>query len=218
MTKFAVKHSGPVLIPVRGSEKQFPVNMVYCVGRNYAAHSREMGTDERQPPLFFSKPGWTVNAAGSNIPYPSSTSDLQHEIELVLAMGSEQNIYGFAVGVDLTRRDLQARAKKEGRPWFSAKVFTGAAPVSKIIPTDNNFDFSNLMLELTVNGEVRQSASCRDMIWSPADIVRNLAGEAQVKSGDLIFTGTPAGVSTIKKEDKIHAEINDVVGLDFTII
>jgi len=218
MTKFVVKHSKPVLIPVRGNKNQFPVNMVYCVGRNYVNHAREMGIDELQPPVFFSKPGWTVTPASSNIPYPTSTLDLQHEVELVLAMGPEQNIYGFAVGVDLTRRDLQTQAKKEGKPWFSAKVFEGAAPISKIIQADNNIDFSNFLLKLTVNGEVRQSGSCRDMIWAPRDIVRNLASEVQVKPGDLIFTGTPAGVNTIKKEDKIHAEINGVVGLDFKII
>ena len=218
MKKFAVKYSDPVLIPVRGNERQFPVNMVYCVGRNYSAHTREMGKDVCQPPLFFSKPSWTVDVTGNNIPYPSSTSDLQHEIELVLAMGSEQNIYGFAVGVDLTRRDLQNQAKKEGKPWFLSKVFNGAAPVSDIVQINNKFDFSNLILELKVNGEIRQSASCRDMVWTPVDIVRNLADEVQVKSGDLIFTGTPAGVSAIKKGDKIHAEINGIVGLDFTII
>jgi len=120
--------------------------------------------------------------------------------------------------VDLTRRDLQAQAKQEGRPWFSAKVFSGAAPVSQIIPTDTNFDFSSLLLELRVNGEVRQSDACRNMIWPPADIVRNLTSEVEVKSGDLIFTGTPAGVSKIKKDDEIHAEIKGFVDLNFTII
>jgi len=218
MKRFALKPSEPVLIPVKGIEEQFPVNMVYCVGRNYTAHAREMGVDVRRPPLFFSKPGWTVTPLDSNIPYPPSTADLQHEVELVLAMGSEQNIYGFAVGVDLTRRDLQAQAKQEGRPWFSAKVFSGAAPVSQIIPTDTNFDFSSLLLELRVNGEVRQSDACRNMIWPPVDIVRNLKSEVEVKSGDLIFTGTPAGVSKIKKDDEIHAEIKGFVDLNFTIV
>jgi len=206
------------LIPISGASEQFPVNMIYCVGRNYVAHAREMGMDDRQPPLFFSKPGWTVHTEGNDVPYPSSTLDLQHEVELVLAMGSEDNIYGIAVGVDLTRRDLQSKSKKEGKPWFASKVFEGAAPVSKIIPVEDNFDFSNIFLELKVNGEVQQSVSCDDMIWSPRDIVSKLARDVRIKSGDLIFTGTPAGVSTIKKKDKIRAELKGIVGLDFTII
>ena len=215
---FVIKPSDPLFIPVKDTDKQFPVNSVYCVGRNYIAHSIELGNDPSKPPLFFTKPSWTVKIIDNEIPYPESTSDFQHEVELVIAMGSEKNIYGFAVGVDLTCRDLQFKAKKEGKPWFSAKVFYGSAPVSEIVSVDNNFEFSNLRIALTVNEELRQSILCGEMIWSPKKIINHLRDQVPLKAGDLIFTGTPSGVNKMIKGDKIHAEVSGFVELDFRII
>ena len=121
-----------VLLPIHGSDGLFPVNQVYCVGRNYAAHAREMGVDDRKPPFFFTKPSYSITTG--DVKYPPNTEDLQHEVELVLAVGEDMSIFGFAVGVDLTRRDLQGQAKKDGKPWFRGKSFVGSAPISRIIP------------------------------------------------------------------------------------
>ena len=135
-----------VLIPIHGSDQLFPVNHVYCVGRNYAAHAREMGADDRKPPFFFTKHSWAMTT--SDVKYPKNTEDLQHEVELVIAIGEDISMFGFAVGVDLTRRDVQGRAKESGRPWFSGKGFVGSAPISHIIPIKESEDFSDLQLTL----------------------------------------------------------------------
>ncbi len=135
-----LSHIEAVFLPISGSKKEFQVNHIYCVGRNYTDHVIEMGEDKRQPPFFFSKPNWTIT--GNNVSYPDKTNNLQHEVELVLALGKDSNIFGIAVGVDLTRRDLQTEAKLAGRPWFVGKNFVGSAPVSEIIPINNITDFS----------------------------------------------------------------------------
>ena len=207
-----------VTLPIRGSEDIFPVNHIYCVGRNYREHAREMGADEKKPPFFFSKPNWAISPSGENVAYPPNTNDLQHEVELVLAVGPEQEIYGFAVGVDLTRRDLQAQAKKDGKPWFQGKCFPGAAPVSEIVPIGDGTDLSDLRLELSVNGELRQTGFCGDMIWSPVEIVGQLKSEISLKAGDLIFSGTPSGVGTLKRCDSIVSSIPGMVEFAFSIV
>ena len=175
-----------------------------------------MEEDERQPPFFFSKPNWTVT--GNNVPYPEKTNNLQHEVELVLALGKDANIFGIAVGVDLTRRDLQTEAKHAARPWFVGKNFVGSAPISEIIPINSINDFSKLELKLEVNGEVRQNSFCSNMIWSPTEILSKIAEDVPLKSGDLIFTGTPKGVSTINIGDKIVASIEGIIKHSFAII
>ena len=204
-----------VLLPIHGSDQLFPVNHVYCVGRNYAAHAREMGADDRKPPFFFTKPSWAMTT--SDVKYPKNTEDLQHEVELVIAIGEGMSMFGFAVGVDLTRRDVQGRAKESGRPWFSGKSFVGSAPISNIIPIKESEDLSDLQLTLKVNGELRQSGSCADMIWTPPEILCEMAGDIPLTQGDLIFTGTPEGVGRIQAGDLIEASIPDRAILSFRI-
>ncbi len=205
-----------VYLPISKSEKQFQVNHVYCVGRNYTEHAIEMGADERQPPFFFLKPNWAVTS--SDVPYPLKTKNLQHEVELVLALGENANIFGFAVGVDLTRRDLQAEAKNAGRPWFVGKSFVGSAPTSEIVPIDELIDFSKIELKLEVNGELRQNAFCSNMIWSPLEILSQIAQDVPLQSGDLIFTGTPKGVAPIHIGDKIVVSLKGKIKHSFSII
>ena len=182
-----------ITLPIQGSDNGFPVNHVYCVGRNYAAHAREMGVDVKEPPLFFSKPNWAVVTPGTDIDYPADTENLNHEVELVIAVGENMSIFGFGVGVDLTRRDLQTKAKKEGT------------------------DFSDFNLTLTVNGKVKQMGSCNDMIWNPGEIMCELAGEVPLQAGDLIFTGTPEGVGKLGKGDDVVTSIPELVELSFKI-
>ena len=205
-----------VLLPIHGSDGLFPVNQVYCVGRNYAAHAREMGVDDRKPPFFFTKPSYSITTG--DVKYPPNTQNLQHEVELVLAVGEDMSIFGFAVGVDLTRRDLQGQAKKEGKPWFRGKSFVGSAPISRIIPIEGFEELSGLELRLKVNGELRQYGSCAEMIWSPQELLCEMAADVPLKQGDLIFTGTPEGVSKINTGDVVEASILNKIDLSFTII
>ena len=211
-----LSHIEAVFLPISGSKEDFQVNHIYCVGRNYTEHVIEMGEDERQPPFFFSKPNWTVT--GNNVPYPEKTNNLQHEVELVLAIGKDANIFGIAVGVDLTRRDLQTEAKHAGRPWFVGKNFVGRAPISEIVPINSIIDFSEIELKLEVNGEVRQNSFCSNMIWSPTEILSKIAEDVPIKSGDLIFTGTPKGVSPVNIGDKLVASIEGKVKHSFFIV
>ena len=205
-----------VLLPIHGSDGLFPVNQVYCVGRNYAAHAREMGADDRKPPFFFTKPSYSIITG--DVKYPPNTEDLQHEVELVLAVGEDMSIFGFAVGVDLTRRDLQSQAKKDGKPWFRGKSFVGSAPISRIIPIEGLEELSGLELRLMVNGELRQSGSCADMIWLPEELLCEMAADVPLKQGDIIFTGTPEGVGKINTGDFIEASILNKIELSFKII
>ena len=205
-----------VLLPIHGSDGLFPVNQVYCVGRNYAAHAREMGADDRKPPFFFTKPSYSITTG--DVKYPPNTEDLQHEVELVLAVGEDMSIFGFAVGVDLTRRDLQGQAKKDGKPWFRGKSFVGSAPISRIIPIEGLEELSGLELRLMVNGELRQSGSCADMIWLPEELLCEMAADVPLRQGDIIFTGTPEGVGKINTGDFIEASILNKIELSFKII
>jgi fumarylpyruvate hydrolase len=204
---------------ISGSEEEFPVHRIYCVGRNYADHVREMGNDpSRDLPFFFSKPADAVVGTGRRLPFPPRTAELHHEVELVVALhGRGANvavndagsmIFGHAVGIDLTRRDLQAEAKKNGRPWDMAKGFDHSAPVGPlrlgIPPTAGS-------ISLSVNGQMRQSGNLKDMIWSVAEIVAALSGYVELAPGDLIFTGTPAGVGPIKRGESVCGMI---AGLD----
>ena len=216
MKHFPFKPKEQVLLNIKDSVEKYPVNHVYCVGRNYAAHAKEMGADERKPPFIFTKPTWTLTT--SDVKYPNGTNDLQHEVELVIAIGESLSIFGFAVGVDLTRRDIQGLAKEQGKPWFSGKNFLGSAPISNIVPMNKSEDISNLKLTLNVNGELKQSGNCSEMIWSPKEILREMVVEIPLSQGDLIFTGTPSGVGMIHPGDAIEASISNIVGLSFKII
>ena len=203
-------------LPIRGSNNTLAANHIYCVGRNYSSHAKEMGADDRKPPFFFSKPDWAITT--SDVKYPENTDNLQHEVELVIVIGKNMSIFGYAVGVDLTQRDIQTDAKKQGKPWFRSKCFLGSAPISEVIMTDKNFNHSDIDLLLSVNGKIKQSGSCNDMIWSPVQIISKLATEIPLYPGDLIFTGTPEGVGVIVKGDKVTASIPGIVELSFSII
>lgn len=213
-------------VQVAGRSEKFPVRRVYCVGQNYAAHTIEMGASTRKPPFFFSKPADAVTSA-REIPYPPLTRDLHHEVELVVALGqggrnlsTEQAaacVFGYAVGVDLTRRDLQAEAKKLGRPWTVAKGFDHSAPVSHIAPAARCAHPERAAIRLEVNGELRQLARTDEMIWPVAAVISELSRYVALAPGDLLFTGTPAGVAPLVPGDRVEASIEGVARLEFAI-
>ena len=216
-------------VPVRGGTGLFPVRRIYCVGRNYAAHAREMGSDpDREPPFFFAKPGDAVVPGGGDIPYPPDTADLHHEVELVLAIGrggadivperALDHLYGYAVGIDLTRRDRQAEAKKAARPWDVAKGFDRSAPISLIRPVAAGGHLSVGAIRFAVNGQVRQSGDLSDMIWSPAEIVAALSRSFELAPGDLIFTGTPEGVGPLNRGETALASIEGLEPLSIRLV
>ena len=212
-------------VPIIGADGAFPVGRILCVGRNYAAHRREMGGDDRDPPFFFAKPGDAVVTGGATAPYPSATSDLHHEVELVVAIGRSGEsiepssaldlVFGYAVGVDLTRRDLQAVAKAKGQPWDAAKGFDSSAPISDIRPWSGSPPSG--AISLSVNGARRQAARLEDMIWSIAEVIAEASRLWRLEPGDLIFTGTPEGVGPLGRDDKVVGEIDGVGRLSFVI-
>lgn len=213
-----------VTLPVTGRPERFPVRRIFCVGRNYADHAREMGGEpEKEPPFFFTKPADAVVESGSRIPYPPATTNLHHEAELVLAIGkagamvSEADalamIWGHAAGNDLTRRDLQAEAKSHRRPWDMAKAFDKSAVMGAIRPGQ----MPDATLRCIVNGALRQEARLSDMIWSPAAIIAALSQLVSLSPGDLIFTGTPAGVGPLNRGDTCKVEIDGLQSATITI-
>ena len=216
MTAFAVSIRPQPTVPVQGSDRPFPVRRILCVGRNYAAHRREMGGDDRDPPFFFSKPADAVVLPGADVAYPSATSDLHHEIELVVAIGEGGAIFGFAVGVDLTRRDLQNGFKAKGQPWDAAKGFDDSAPISAILPTTGVIPQGRIAL--SVNGETKQDAEVADMIWSVEEILVEAGKLWKLEAGDLIFTGTPEGVGPLVRGDHVEGSVEGVGALSFRII
>jgi fumarylpyruvate hydrolase len=225
MIRLAFPAATAVTIPVQDREAVFPVRRVLCVGRNYAAHRREMGGDERDPPFFFAKPADAITSGG-DIAYPSATRDLQHEIELVVAIGGSGEgltpaaaldlVFGYAVGVDLTRRDLQAAAKAKGQPWESGKAFDQSAPISGIRAWTGPPPSGRI--RLAVGGETRQDGRLADMIWSVPEIIAQASSLWRLAPGDLIFTGTPEGVGPIARGDVVEGEIEAVGSLRFTVI
>lgn len=228
MTDYLFPPPEPVSLPVMGSDVRFPVRRVLCVGQNYAAHAREMGADpDRRPPFFFSKPADALVPLGGQVPFPGMTQDLHHEVELVVALRhggadidpaeAENLIAGWAVGVDLTRRDIQAEAKKAGRPWDAAKGFDFSAPISAITPRSAMARASG-GIRLSVNGETRQNGLLDDMIWSPAEVVAKASTLWRLAPGDLIFTGTPEGVGPLQRGDAVLAEIDGLEALSFTLV
>jgi fumarylpyruvate hydrolase len=214
----------PTTIAIAGSQQLFPVRRIYCVGRNYAEHAREMGHDpQRESPFFFSKPRDAVIPSGSRIAFPTRTAELHHEVELVVALrhggrgvaaeGADSMIFGYAVGIDLTRRDLQVEAKKAGRPWDMAKGFDHSAPIG---PLKVGAPPTAASISLTVDGELRQNGNLKDMIWSVAEIIAALSTYVELAPGDLIFTGTPSGVGAIKRGQTVRAMIAGVEPLEIT--
>ena len=213
---------------IAGSDARFPVRRIFCVGRNYADHVREMGNDPKsEPPIFFTKPADAVAESGAAIPYPTLTSNFHHEVELVVAIGKSgaaidagaalDHVWGYGVGVDLTRRDLQGEAKKAGAPWDAAKAFDNSAPVSALTPVGSSGHLTSGRIWLSVNGEVKQDANIAGMIWSVPEIIAALSRSWELRAGDLIFTGTPSGVGPLQRGDEVKAEIEGLSALKFSI-
>lgn len=215
-------------VAVEGSALRFPVRRIFCVGRNYPEHAREMGArDERAPPFFFTKPADAVIASGSLVPFPPRTVNLHHEIELVVALGTGGRnvpveaaaglVYGYAVGVDLTRRDVQAAMKEQGKPWDTAKGFDHSAPISPIVAATGGEQIGKGRIWLEVNDEPRQRGDIADMIWSVPEIIAELSTWFELAAGDLIFTGTPAGVGPLNPGDRVRGGVDGVGMLAFTM-
>ena len=214
-------------IPVAGGGL-FPVRRVFCVGRNYAEHAREMGADPvREPPFFFMKPADALLAGGADMPYPPATKELHHEMELVAAIGTGggtiaegaalQHVWGYAAGLDMTRRDLQGVAKKEGKPWDMGKGFDFSAPIGTLVAAARIGHPSHGRITLTVNGALRQEADLGQMIWSVPEMIARLSALVRLAPGDLIFTGTPAGVAAVQRGDRLEGDIEGVGSVRTTI-
>ena len=230
--EFVIPAPDPVSIPVLGSKARFPVRRIYCVGRNYVEHAKEMGYTGREPPFFFLKPADSALVVDAGVtgamPYPTLTHDLQHEVELVAAIGvggrdiaaadAARHIYGYAVGLDMTRRDLQAEMKKQGRPWCIGKGFDHAAPVGAIVPAAAAGDVTKADITLSVNGKVRQHSSVGRLIWSIGEIIEHLSAAWTLQAGDLVYTGTPEGVAAVVAGDTLVGEITGLPALRLQIV
>ena len=212
-------------LPIAGESARFPLRRIYCIGRNYAEHAKEMGAEvERTRPMFFMKPADAIVADGADVPYPSATQELHHEVEMVVALHAGGRdidparaldcVYGYGVGLDLTRRDLQAVAKSKSHPWDAAKGFDASAPVSAIHPAASVGHPRELALALDVNGERRQQASTSDMIFDVAAILHELSRLWELAPGDLVFTGTPAGVAALVRGDRFRASLGGFAMLE----
>lgn len=214
----------PVPMPavaVAGTDRLFPVRRIFCVARNYAEHAREMGMDPaREPPFFFSKPADAIVASGHDVPFPPRTTNLHHEIELVVAIGrggrgiaageALGHVFGYAVGNDLTRRDLQAAARDKGRPWDMAKGFDASAPITPVHPVAAVGHVARARIWLEVNGVLRQQADVADMTWSVPELLAELSTYCALAAGDLVFTGTPAGVGPLVAGDRVRGGVDGV--------
>jgi fumarylpyruvate hydrolase len=229
MTGFVFEPHHQTSLAIADSVERFPVHRIYCVGRNFAEHAKEMGVEApKGTPVFFMKPADAVIQSPA-IPYPSATADLHHEVELVVALGPNvpepltesnaiQAIFGYAVGLDLTRRDLQAIAKEKRLPWDISKGFDASAPISALVERRQASISPETTLRLRVNGEVRQESTLADMIFSVPEILLALSKLYTLQAGDLIFMGTPAGVAALHRGDEFHAELVDIVAFDGSIV
>lgn len=224
---YVVSPPGIVSVPVQGTSEHFPVHRIYCVGRNYEDHAKEMGFTGREPPFFFLKPADAVVVATAgqtaDMPYPTLTSNLHHEIELVVAIGiggshikaadALKHIYGYAVGLDMTRRDLQNEMKKQGRPWCIGKAFDHSAPIGPITPAAQVPQIQNADLYLQVNGMDRQRSNVSKLIWNIAETIEQLSAAWALQAGDLIFTGTPEGVAAVQRGDILEGGVAGLQGI-----
>ncbi|WP_020201783.1 MULTISPECIES: fumarylacetoacetate hydrolase family protein [Cupriavidus] len=228
MTDFVIQPPAQASVAVAGSDARFPIRRVFCVGRNYAAHAREFGNDpDRDPPFFFTKPADAVVPAEGTVAYPPLTGNLHHEIELVVAIGKggadikpEQAldfVWGYAVGVDMTRRDLQDVAKKMSRPWDWSKSFDASGPSGPLHPVASVGHPAKGRIWLAVNGETRQDGNLDELIWPVADVIAYVSQSVTLAPGDLIFTGTPAGVGELRQGDKVTAGVEGVGEIAFTV-
>jgi fumarylpyruvate hydrolase len=228
MTGFVITPPATPALAIADSDQVFPLRRVFCVGRNYAAHAREMGNDpDREPPFFFTKPADAVVPASGTVPYPPSTRDLHHEVELVVALkagGADVDperalelVWGYAVGVDLTRRDLQDVAKKASRPWDLAKGFDASGPCSPLQPLACTGHPEQGRIWLEVNGEARQDGDLDEMIWKVPEVIAYLSRFVTLAPGDLNFTGTPAGVGALQPGDRVRGGVDGVTGFEFSM-
>jgi len=218
----------PTLAAIHGSSETFPVRRIYCVGRNYAAHAREMGQDDREPPFFFTKWPDTVLPSGSNMKYPPGTANLHYELELVVALGKggkdipaakvREHVYGYGIGLDMTRRDLQFKMRDKGRPWDVGKNFDQAAPLAPIVPAAKAGNIDKARIWLEVNGAIKQDGNVADMIWSIDEIIEHLSRLYTLEPGDLIFSGTPEGVGPVVVGDTLVGRVDGLPDLNITLV
>jgi fumarylpyruvate hydrolase len=224
---YAVGFRAAPTLPVAESNQVFPVGRIYCVGRNYAEHAREMGHDpEREPPFFFMKPADAIVASGATIPYPQATKDLHHEIEMIVAIGRDgsdipaeralDHVFGYGVGLDMTRRDLQGEAKKLGRPWEMGKAFDNSAPCTALKTAAMIGHPAKGAIWLKVNGAVKQKGDLSEMIWNVPETIAYLSKLVTLRSGDIIMSGTPAGVGPVKPGDRLEGHVDGVGDLTVT--
>ncbi|VWD61545.1 5-carboxymethyl-2-hydroxymuconate isomerase [Burkholderia lata] len=228
MSAYVIDAAERPSVEVDQSSARFPVRRVFCVGRNYADHAREMGADpDREPPFFFTKPADAIVPASGTVAYPPLTNDLHHEIELVVAIGKDgrsidpadalSHVWGYGVGVDLTRRDLQAEAKKLSRPWDWAKGFDSSGPVTALRAAAATGHPATGRIWLAVNGDTRQHGDLADMIWAVPDVIAYVSRSVELKAGDLIFTGTPAGVGALQPGDRVTGGVDGVATFEFVV-
>ena len=231
MSNYVIAPHPQASVPVGGSGDQFPVRRIFCVGRNYGEHAKEMGFSEKEPPFFFTKPADAIAENGATIPYPPITNDLHHEIEMVIAIGKEganipaeqamEHIWGAGVGIDFTRRDQQIAHREKGRPWCWGKAFDNSAPMTSLQPLsalpDSQKTLDNGQIWLRVNGEMRQQADLSDMIWNVRDIIAFCSQSVTLKAGDLIMTGTPAGVGAVTAGDVLEGGVENIGELKVTL-
>lgn len=227
MTAYVIAPPPQAALAVNGTDKLFPVRRIWCVGRNYVEHIREMGQDERQPPFFFAKPADALVPDGGVVPYPPLTKDLHHEVELVVALKSGglnikpdkalDHVWGYGVGIDLTRRDLQIASRDIKRPWEIGKSWDASAPCSALRPASDIGHPKKGRIYLKVNGAVKQDGDLEQMIWNVPEIISKLSEQVELVAGDIIMTGTPAGVSALKPGDKLECEVEGVGTLSVTI-
>lgn len=231
-TTYVIPALEQVSVPVVGTTARFPVQRIYCVGRNYVDHAQEMGFTGREPPFFFIKPANTavVCNAGETavLPYPPLTKDFQHEIELVACIGTggknikaadaKKHIYGYAVGLDMTRRDLQGEQKKLGRPWCIGKSFDHASPIGPITPAAQAGDIENAELFVQVDGKDRQRSTVTKLIWNIGEIIEHISTAWELQPGDLIYTGTPAGVAAVNVDDIMHGHVAGLTDIRVKVV
>ncbi len=228
MSDFVIEAPAQPTLPIRGSDKLFPVRRVYCIGRNYAAHSIEMGHDpDREPPFFFQKNPNNLDSTGE-FPYPVKSSDVHHELELLVALKSGgtgipvesalEHVYGYATSLDMTRRDLQGEAKKMQRPWEIGKAFERSAPCAALVPADDIGHPDKGRVELKVNGEIRQEGDLDQMIWKVPEMISYLSDYFELAAGDVIMSGTPSGVAAVVKGDVMECNIEGVGSLTVTVV
>ena len=228
MTKYVIDPAPQVYLPIRGSNQSFPVRRIYCIGRNYADHAIEMGHDpNKEPPFFFQKNAQNVDTSGT-FPYPPQTSDVHYEMELVVALKSGgadisldaalEHVYGYGLGLDMTRRDLQGEAKKLGRPWEVGKSFEKSAPMTELVPASETGHLDQGRICLKVNGETKQDGDLNQMIWKVPEMIAYLSRFYDIAGGDLIMSGTPAGVGPVQRGDKIVCEIENLGTMTVEVI